>query len=110
MAGRVDFRVGTFDSLIDKHGYYLDHYHAIQCPCLNPETGHPDPTCTYCENGWQYWGKSEIKGIISSLQTEKQFAETNGMLIGTMQLTVPADVEMGVPRSNREPEVDHQFL
>lgn len=94
-AKRVDFRVGSFDDMIDKHGYHLEHFKAIQCPCLNPETNHPDPMCPYCDRGWQYYDQKEIQGIITSLQGEKQFLDTGGMLIGTMQLTVKAEVELG---------------
>lgn len=95
MAGRVDFKVGSFDALIDKHGYYLEHYHALQCPCYDLQTGHPDPTCQYCESGWQYYGRQEIQGIITGLQSEKQFIEPGGLLLGTMQLTVKAEVDLG---------------
>ena len=95
MAGRIDFRVGTFDDLIDKHGYYLTHYHALQCPCINVETGHPDPNCSWCTNGWQYFGEHEVRGIISSISSERQFMDTGGMLLGAMNLTVKANVELG---------------
>ena len=95
MAGRVDFKVSSFDDLIEKHGYYLTHYHALRCPCLTPETGQPDPNCIYCDNGWQYYGSEQIQGIITGVTTEKQFLDTGGMLIGTMNLTVKAAVELG---------------
>ncbi len=95
MAGRVDFRVGSFDEMIEKHGYFFTHYHAIQCPCLDSQTGHPDPNCLYCDRGWQYYGAEEIQGIMTSITTEKQFMDTGGMLIGTMNLTVKAEVELG---------------
>ena len=95
MAGRVDFRVGTFDELIEKHGYFLTHYHALQCPCISMESGHPDPNCAHCENGWQYYGEHVVQGIISSISSERQFMDTGGMLLGAMNLTVKAEVELG---------------
>jgi len=92
---RIDFTPNVFDQQIEKHGYFLTHYRAIQCPCLDPGTGHPDPTCPYCTQGWQYFGGVEIRGLVTSLGAEHQFAETHGMLIGTMQLTALAESELG---------------
>ncbi|MGA6924296.1 MAG: hypothetical protein WBY88_01370 [Desulfosarcina sp.] len=91
---RIDFRQGSFDALIEKHGYYLDHYHAIQCPCIDPSSNAPDMNCRYCINGWQYYGKEEIKGVIQNISAEKQFSETGGFLLGSMMLTVSADTNL----------------
>ena len=95
MAGRIDFKVGSFDELIDKHGEFFTLQHAMRCPCQSPETGQPDPNCPYCKQGWQYYGDQQIQGVISSVASERQFLDTGGMLIGTMNLTVKAGVELG---------------
>ena len=97
MKGRVDFRVGTFDNQIEKHGYYLEHYHAIQCPCLNDSTGQYDPLCPYCTHGWQYYAMEEIQGIMTGITSETQFMDTGATLLGTSRLTVKANVEVGYP-------------
>lgn len=91
---RIDFRTGTFDAMIEKHGYYLDLYHSIPCPCLDPSTGSPDPNCPYCKHGWQYYGQEEIKGIVQNISVEKQFAETAGYLLGSMMLTVAGETNL----------------
>ena len=91
---RVNFRAGSFDTMIDKHGYMLDIYKSKQCSCWNVITGQPDPNCSFCERGWQYYGCEKVKGIITSVEAEKQMAETGGILIGTMSLTVKAEVEL----------------
>ena len=95
MKGRVDFRRGVFDDQIEKHGYDLEHYHAIQCPCLKVETGQPDPLCPYCTHGWQYYGAEDVQGIMTGITTETQFTDTGALLLGTVRLTVKANVEIG---------------
>ena len=91
---RIDFTTGTFDSLIENHGLDLKLYHGIRCPCLDPETGQADPNCSYCTNGWQYYGKEEIIGVVQAINAEKQFAETGGFLLGSMMLTVKAETNL----------------
>lgn len=91
---RVDFRKGSFDNLIKVHGYYLDLYHAIKCPCVDQTSGAPDPNCRYCSNGWQYYGKEEIRGVMMNLDVEKQFSESGGFLLGSAMLTVQATTDL----------------
>lgn len=95
MKGRVDFRKGTFDDMIDKKGLDLKVFHAMRCPCGNPDTGQPDPNCPNCVRGWQYYGEESIKGVCTSLAAEKQFVEAGGLLLGSMNLTVKAEVNLG---------------
>lgn len=95
MAGRVDIHPDKFAKLVENKGSELIHHHAILCPCLNPDTGQPDPNCSFCEMGWQYYGAAPIKGVCSGITAEKQFAENGALTLGTMQLTTHADVELG---------------
>lgn len=91
---RIDFRPGSFDGLIEKHGYCLDLYHSIPCPCVDPVTNTPDPNCDYCTKGWQYYGQEEIRGVVQNISVEKQFAETAGYLLGSMMLTVAGETNL----------------
>jgi hypothetical protein len=92
---RVDFSPYVFDDQVEKHGYYLKHYKSLRCPCMNAQTGNHDPNCTYCQHGWQYYDGEEIKGIMTSVMSERQFLDTGAMMIGTVNLTVKANVELG---------------
>lgn len=93
--GRADFHPEYFESLVEQKGYRLTHYRAMPCFCLSPDTGQPDPNCSYCTNGWQYWGEEEIKGVVTGFTTEKQFAEGGQFLLGSMRLTINHDVVVG---------------
>ena len=92
---RVDFKPSNFQTLIEEKGYDLTLYHAIPCPCVSTDTGQPDPNCSMCERGWQYFGSELIKGICSGFSAEKQFADPGHFLIGSMQLTTHANIKLG---------------
>ena len=81
-------------SLIKNHGYVLTHYRAIRCPCIDPTTGSPNPNHTVCEHGWQYFGEETIQGIITSISSERQYMDTGGFWLGTMNLTVLSNVRL----------------
>lgn len=91
---RIDFEVDAFNNLITNKGYDLVHYRSLLCPCLDQNTGQPSPNCSLCENGYQYWGQENIKGVISGVSKEKQFTEPGGFHLGTMNLTVSPAIKL----------------
>lgn len=92
---RVDFIINNYNQLIEDKGYHLFHCRSMPCPCISISTGTPDPNCTQCENGTQYWGEEMIKGLITGTTNEKQYADSGGFMLGTMQLTVNSGVRLG---------------
>lgn len=91
---RVDFEPDLFETFLDNKGYDLVHYRSLLCPCLDSSTGQPSPNCTLCENGYQYWGAETIKGVISGVSKEKQYSESGGLYLGTINLTVKPTVSL----------------
>jgi len=92
---RVDFKPSNFATLIEEKGYELTLYRSIPCPCISVDTGQPDPNCPNCERGWQYYGSEVFKGVCSGFSAEKQFADPGHFLIGSMQMTTHANVNLG---------------
>ena len=84
----------NFADLIRNHGYFLTHYRAIRCPCIDPATGSPNPNHEICDHGWQYFGQETIQGLITGISSERQFAESGGFWLGSMNLTVMPNVRL----------------
>jgi hypothetical protein len=84
----------AFDRLVDVHGRDLWWEKSMFCPCIDLESKAPDFNCALCNGqGFLYFDRKCIKGIVTALSASKVFREGHIMgdwVIGKSALTVIA--------------------
>lgn len=93
MAAGASFIPGSFDELIENHGYNATWYQSIVCECMSE--GQPSPHCPYCKGeGYRYIRKKEIKVVASSFTGNQVFKLEGISEPGSVYVTPQRDVIM----------------
>lgn len=91
----TDWKIGGFDSFIDRRGYRLDLYRAHRCGCRRDRTRQPDYVCPLClDRGDTLELLNEIRGLFHAAN-QRTGLETSGIWeLGEAQVTVKRDVQI----------------
>lgn len=100
MLNRADFNPKDFEDLIQQKGYSLRWDQSVNCPCIDPATGHAVEECSQCDSrGHLYYNSAQIKGIITRQNKEMQIGDAIGVL-------EPGDAYLTTSATNKLSEWD----
>lgn len=81
MLNRADFNPQDFEDIIQQKGYRLLWEQSVNCPCIDPLTGHAVEECPHCDaRGHLYFNNNNIKGIITRQNKEMELGDAIGVL------------------------------
>lgn len=100
MLNRSDFNPQDFEDIIQQKGYRLLWEENVNCPCIDPVTGHAVEECSQCDaRGHLYFNSATFKGIITRQNKEMQIGDAIGVLD-------PGDAFLTVSSTNKLSEWD----
>lgn len=82
----------AFNQFLEKIGQSFDWRSAYACPCINPHSGSPDPSCPHCLGKGRFWSEpiAGTAGIVGQSQLKK-FSQFGVWDDGDTLLSIPSD-------------------
>lgn len=86
----------NFEQLLEQRGIRFLHRRATPCPNLRTidDRGH-DPNCTFCQDGYVYYGEQEIVGVFYGNALDRLYEIQGEWEIGQAVITFPAEYASG---------------
>ncbi len=81
-----------FNRMLSRVGQHLDWRRSETCPCIDPNSGSPEPGCPYCNGHGRRWFApvASVVGVVSR-EIVRKYAPMEILDAGDIMLVIPSD-------------------
>lgn len=88
----MNFNPADFNALLNNIGQDVQWRQAFACPCINPNSGQPKPSCTHCGGKGRIWQDPvQARTGVAGRQAQKQWVDYGISDIGDVVVSIPSD-------------------
>lgn len=88
----MNFSENDFNSFLNGVGQDVMWRRAHACPCVNPNSGQPKPTCIHCKAAGRLWQAAvPARTGVSGRDAQKQWVQFGISDVGDVVVSIPSD-------------------